>query len=488
MKDFSRLYNLGIEDASILELQTAMEQGRFSSKELVVYYLSRIAKYDQDGPCIHSIIEINPDAIFIAEALDLERRRKGGRGYLHGIPVLIKDNIETGDKMRISAGALALAQNRSTTEAFLIRQLRQAGAVILGKTNMTEWANGMSSSMWAGYSARGGQVAHPYGDFFVGGSSTGSAAAVAMSFAGAAVGTETSASILSPAVQMAVVGIKPTVGLISRSGIIPFSYSQDTAGPLARTVADAAVLLGALAGRDEQDPATWRNDCEIQDYTAFLETKGLQGKRIGVFSDIPEDLKKSGEYHEERFRKAVSDLTDAGATVVDKISIPSFYGPWQWEKTGYEFSHGTENYLQSLPAHMPVHSLSELVEWNEQHGQDALKYGQDILESRQNDRNPLRHKDYIEGLISDGMQAQRNGMDYALDSCGLDAIMFPAYLGADLCARAGYPSIAVPAGYGADGRPFGITFAGKAFSEPVLIQIAYAYEQATKHRQKPDFR
>ncbi|MRN52440.1 amidase family protein [Paenibacillus monticola] len=485
-KDLFKL-NIDVEDASILELQDAMENGKITSRELFFFYLSRIAIYDQDGPYINSIMEMNPDAIFIAEALDLERQRKGSRGPLHGIPILVKDNIETGDKMRTSAGALALAQHVSTEDAFLIRRLRESGAIILGKTNMTEWANGVSSTMWAGYSSKGGQVAHPYGDFFVGGSSTGSAAAVAMSFAAAAIGTETSASILSPAIQMSIVGIKPTVGLISRSGLIPFSYSQDTAGPVARTVSDAAVLLSALVGRDEQDPATWRNESNIQDYTAFLDKEGLHGVRIGVFCEVPNYVRESGEYDEALFNQAVSALSKAGAEVVENIDIPSFHGPWKWNKMNLEFKHGVENYLQRLPAQLPIHSLSELIDWNVEHADKALKYGQDLLEFREGLTDPLKNKDYIMESIMDLYLAQNEGIDYAINRNQLDAIMFPAYIGADICARAGYPSIAIPAGYRANGRPFGITFAGKAFTEPTLIRIAYSFEQITKFRKKPVF-
>lgn len=477
-----------VEEASIRELQDALEQGLTTSRDLVFAYLSRIAKYDQDGPRINSILEINPDAIFIAEALDIERRRKGSRGLLHGIPILVKDNIETGDKMRTSAGALALANHVSIKDAFLIRRLRESGAIILGKTNMTEWANGMSSEMWAGYSAKGGQVAHPYGDFFVGGSSTGSAASVAMSFATAAVGTETSASILSPAIQMSIVGIKPTVGLISRSGIIPFSYSQDTAGPMARTVSDAAALLSAMVGRDEEDPATWRIDnshCP-EDYTVYLDKKGLKGARIGVFRHIPEHELESGEYDEGLLDQAISVLILAGAEVVQDVEIPSFHGPWQWNKMNCEFKHGIDHYLQRLPSHMPVHSLSELIAWNEAHAEQALKYGQDRLIYRETLTNPLRNKDYILESIMDLYLAQTKGMDEAINRHHLDAILFPAYLGADLCAKAGYPSIAVPAGYRPNGRPFGVTFAGKAFTEPALIRIAYSFEQATQLRRKPE--
>ncbi|AIQ11798.1 amidase family protein [Paenibacillus durus] len=487
MEDLFKIQNFDVEEASIFDLQDAMAHGKTTSRELVFCYLSRIAKYDQDGPQINSIMEINPDAIFIAEALDLERQRKGSRGPLHGIPILVKDNIETGDKMHTSAGALALAQHVSTEDAFLIRRLREAGAVILGKTNMTEWANGVSSTMWAGYSSKGGQVTHPYGEFFTGGSSTGSAAAVAANLAAAAIGTETSASILSPAVQMSIVGIKPTVGLISRSGIIPFSYSQDTAGPMARTVSDAAILLSALVGRDEQDPATGRNEsCHTkQDYTAFLDREGLYGARIGVFCEVPEHVRESGEYDEALFNQAVSDLIKAGAEVVEQIDIPSFHGPWQWNKMNLEFKHGIENYLQHLPAHMPIHSLSELIEWNKEHAEKALKYGQDLLEFRERLTDPLKNKDYILESIMDLHLAQNEGIDYAIKRYQLDAIMFPAYIGADICAKAGYPSIAIPAGYRENGRPFGITFAGTAFSEPALIRIAYSFEQRTKHRKKP---
>lgn len=489
MNDPFQITSINMEEASIFDLQHAMEIGKITSRELVFNYLSRIAKYDQDGPHINSILEINPDAIFIAEALDTERVRKGSRGPLHGIPILVKDNIETGDKMHTSAGALALAQHVSKEDAFLIRLLREAGAIVLGKTNMTELANGVSSSMWAGYSSKGSQVAHPYGDYFVGGSSTGSAAAVAMNFAAAAIGTETSASILSPAVQMSIVGIKPTVGLISRSGMIPFSYSQDTAGPMARTVTDAVVLLDALVGRDEHDPATWRGPKgpAEQNYAAFLDKEGLRGARIGVFCEVPDHVRDSGEYDEALFNQAVSDLIQAGAEVVEQIDIPSFHGPWPWNKINQEFKHGVENYLQSLPSHMPIHSLSELIKWNKEHADTSLKYGQDALEYRESLNNPLKDQGYILDSIMDLHLAQNQGIDYAIDRDHLDAILFPSYIGADICAKAGYPSIAIPAGYREDGRPFGITFAGRAFSEATLIRIAYSFEQRTQHRKKPAF-
>lgn len=287
MGNLSELNPVNVEENTIFEIQAAMEKGELCSRDLVLYYLYRISQYDQNGPKINSVLEINPDAIFIAEALDAERKSVGPRGVLHGIPVLLKDNIETNDRMHTTAGALALETHISSKDSFLVTKLREAGAIILGKTNMTEWANGMSSEMWAGYSARGGQVLNPYGDFFPGGSSTGSAAAVAANFTMVSVGTETSGSILSPSIQNSIVGIKPTVGLISRAGIIPFSLSQDTAGPMARTVTDAAILLGILSGRDEDDPATWRNPQSSVDYTTCLDLNGLKNANIGIFRKAP---------------------------------------------------------------------------------------------------------------------------------------------------------------------------------------------------------
>lgn len=480
------LKNLNGEEATIQELQDAMNRGVITSRELVMYYMYRIATFDQDGQKLNSIAEINPDAIFIAEALDRERKSQGMRSNLHGIPVLLKDSIETQDKMRTTAGALALENYVSQRDAIVVQKLRKAGAVILGKTNMTEWANGVSSTMWAGYSSRGGQVLHPYGDFFVGGSSSGSAVAVASNFTSCAVGTETSGSILSPSVQNSIVGIKPTVGLISRTGIIPYSYSQDTAGPMARNVADSAILLSVLSGKDDTDPATWRNEHDNIDYTAYLDLNGLQGARIGVFRNAsPEHFRDTEEYDDTLYNNVVGELINGGAHVIEEIEIPAFHRKWEWNKLNNEFKHGIDQFLQGVPSHIPVHSLRELVDWNEQHPEKALKYGQDMLKYREQLNNPLKSSKYILEAITDLHFSQEQGIDYAIEKYGLDVILFPAYVGADICARAGYPSIAVPAGYRDNGRPFGITFAGTAFSEPALIRIAFAYEQRTKHRKKP---
>lgn len=490
MEHIFGLKKLNCEEATILELQDAMDKGEITSRELIMYYMYRIATFDQSGPMINSIMEMNPDAVFIAEALDQERKLVGARSPLHGVPVLLKGNIETNDKMHTNAGALVLENHVSPRDAFLVQKLREAGAIILGKTNMTEWANGMSSSiMWAGYSSIGGQTKNPYGDYFPGGSSTGSGASVAANFATIAVGTETSASILSPSVQNAIVGIKPTVGLISRSGLIPWSYSQDTAGPMARTVTDAAILLGALTGRDESDPATWKNEHSNMDYTAFLDKDGLSNATIGIFRNVPpEKYRDIGEYDEKLFNDAVAKLKDSGANIIEDIEIPSFHKEWEYNKMNFEFKHSIEHYLQRLPAHLPIHTLNELIEWNEQNSEKALKYGQDSLKYRSQLDNPLKSQKYILESITDLYYSQNMGIDHALQKYGLDTILFPSYVGADICAKAGYPSIAVPAGFQDNGRAFGITFAGTAFSEPTLIRIAFAFEQKTKHRKMPNFK
>ena len=478
------------EELSIKEIQEAMDSGEITSKQLVMYYLYRIAKYDQDGPIINSMLEINPEAIFIAEALDNERKIKGARGPLHGIPVVLKDNIETNDSTHTSAGTIFLENYLANQDAFLVEKLREAGAVILGKANMTELANGMSSEMWAGYSSRGGQTLNPYGDptLFVGGSSSGSAVAVAANFSVLSVGTETDASILSPAIQNSVVGIKPTVGLISRNGIIPFTYSQDTAGPFARTVEDAAILLGALTGIDKNDVATYKSEGRLQqDYTIYLNSNGLNGARIGIFNNAPKQYYESGEYDEHLFKNAIQVFIEQGANCVEDIEIPSFHRKWDWGVSLYELKHSLDNYLAKLPSHMPVHSIAELIQFNKNIGEKALKYGQDKLENRVEFPNTLRNPEYLNAKIEDLYFSQEQGIDYALKKYDLDAIVFPSYIGSTISAKAGYPSIAVPAGYMESGRPFGITFAGTAFSEGVLIKLAFAFEQATKLRTAPKF-
>ncbi len=477
------------EELTINEIQSAMESGFVTSKELVMYYLYRIAKYDQDGPRINSVLEINPDAIFIAEALDHERKTKGVRGPLHGIPVLLKDNIETSDSMHTSAGTIALEDYRAEKDAFLVEKLRESGAVILGKTNMTELANAMSTTMWAGYSSRGGQVLNPYGDtdLFVGGSSSGSAVAVAANFTVLSVGTETDASILSPAIQNSVVGIKPTVGLISRSGIIPFTYSQDTPGQLARNVTDAALLLVVLAGLDKEDAATYKSEGRIeQDYSIFLDSEGLKGARVGIFKNASNDFLASDEYDEALFQKAIQVIKNQGA-IIEEIEIPSFHRDWKWGVNLYELKHSLDNFLSQLPTNLPIHSIKDLIQYNQINKGKALKYGQDKLEQRVSFPNTLRSPDYLLNKLEDLYYSQDQGIDLALKKYNLDSILFPSYIGSTISAKAGYPSIAIPAGYKQNGRPFGITFAGTAYSEGKLIKLAYAFEQATNHRKSPNF-
>ena len=482
-----RFNNFFREELTINEIQVAKENEEITSKELVMYYLYRIAKYDQDGPKINSILEINPDAIFIAEALDYERKTTGVRGPLHGIPVVLKDSIETNDSMHTSAGTLALENHISSHDAFIVEKLRNSGAVLLGKANMTELANGMSNSMWAGYSSRGGQVLNPYGDanLFVGGSSSGSAVAVAANFTVLAVGTETDASILSPAVTNAVVGIKPTVGLISRTGIIPFTYSQDTAGPMARTVTDASILLGALVGVDNLDAATHKNIGRLQrDYSTFLDSMGLRGAKIGVFKGASKAFYGSEEYDAGLFEDAIQTLNQEGALVTEDIEIPSFHREWKRVVLVSELKHSLENYLSKLPSHLPVHSIIDLIQFNKSNADRALKYGQNKLEEIVGLPNTLRNPEYLNAKLDD-LYFSQSGIDFALKKYDLDAILFPSYIGSTIFAKAGYPSIALPAGYKESGRPFGITFAGTAFSEGILIKLSYAFEQATKHRKRP---
>ncbi|MDE5415118.1 amidase family protein [Alkalihalobacterium chitinilyticum] len=479
------------DELTIHEIQRSMENAVITSKELVMYYLHQIAKYDQAGPRLNSILEINPDALFIAESLDYERKATGARGPLHGIPIFLKDNIETDDFLHTSAGTMALSSHLAKEDAFLVQRLRDAGAVILGKSNMTELSNGMATEMWAGYSSRGGQVVNPYGpEWFVGGSSSGSAVAVAANFTVGSIGTETDASILSPAIQNSVVGIKPTVGLISRRGIIPFTYSQDTAGPIARTVTDAALLLEVLAGVDQLDPATHKYSyISPQNYSSYLDRNGLKGARIGIFTDASKEFYKSDEYDDHLFQQVIRTLKGEGATIVGDVDIPSFHREWSWEVTLYELKHSLDNYLSKLSPQLPVHSVSELIEYNKSNAEEGtLKYGQDKLEQRAKISDTLRNPNYINARLEDLYFSQEQGIDYALKQNHLDVILFPSYVGSTLCAKAGYPSIAVPAGYKKDGRPFGITFAGAAFSEATLIKLAYAFEQATTFRKPPKLR
>jgi amidase len=474
-----------LEEASINTIQASMSSGDITSKELIWMYLNRIATYDKQGISINSILEINPDALQIAEALDAERVKSGPRGPLHGIPVILKDNIDTADKMHTSAGSLALANSFAPEDSFIATLLRKAGAVILGKANMTEWANFMTLDMPTGYSSRGGQVLNPYGpgEFIVGGSSSGSGAAVSSNFTALAIGTETSGSILSPASQNSIVGIKPTVGLISRSGVIPIAHSQDTAGPMARTVTDAALLLGVLIGTDEKDPVTMANpDPSLTDYTSFLDPNGLKGVRIGIPRDFYSGL---SEEKLALMNNAIENLKREGAVIIDPVVIHSASTKWDYNVLKYEFKSDLNAYLHRLHPNVPVHSLKEVIEFNNKNKEATLKYDQKLLIESEETSGTLTESAYITSRESDLYLSQTAGIDSVMNEHKLDALLFANNYGAGIPAKAGYPSITVPGGYTPAGEPVGVTFSGIAYSEPILIKLAYAYEQATKHRVAP---
>ena len=474
-----------LPNATIEELQVAMENGKVTSKELVLMYLHRISKYDKNGPKLNSILEVNPDAVFIAEALDLERKKTGARGPLHGIPILLKDNIDTGDMMHTSAGSLALEHHVAAEDSAVASQLRKAGAVILGKTNMTEWANFMTEKMPNGYSSRGGQVLNPYGpgQFDVGGSSSGSGAAVAAGLAAAAIGTETSGSILSPASSNSIVGIKPTVGLISRRGIIPISFSQDTAGPMARSVTDAAILLGALTETDDQDAATLTNPEPSISYTSFLLKEGLNGMRIGVARD-PYFTYFSDE-EALLMEEAIATLRENGAEVLGSIEIPFAKEEWDYHTLFYEFKPSLNAYLHKTGASVPIKSLKDLIAFNEKDSSKMLKHKQTVLEESEKHSGTLTEEEYISSREKDLYRSREGGLDAVMREHNLDAILTPNNFAAGIPAKAGYPSITVPAGYTKQGKPVGVTFTARAFEESTLIQIAYGYEQTTKLRRAP---
>lgn len=473
-------------EAGIRTLQKALAGGFTTSRELTLAYLERIAAHDKRGAGLNAISELNPDALHIADALDRERLIRGPRSPLHGIPVLIKDNIATADQMHTSAGSLALADSYAGRDAFVVQQLRSAGAIILGKTNMTEWANFISTAMPNGYSSRGGQVRNPYGPgrFDTGGSSSGSGAAIAAGFAAAAVGTETSGSILNPSANHSLVGIKPTLGLVSRTGIIPIATSQDTAGPMALCVEDAAILLGALTGVDSEDPATGASaGRSYTDYTPFLDKSGLRGARIGVVRTFADDVMTDDQ--RPLFEAVLRILQEQGAILVENIRIPSEQETWDSSVFYYEFKSGVNAYLSRLPASFSIRTLGDIIEWNKENADAALRYGQDILEKADQTGGSLTEAEYLDSRLRDLRQSRTEGLDAAFDQHQLDCLLFPHDFGADIAAKAGYPSISLPAGYEPSGNPFGIMFTGRAYSEPLLIRIGYSFEQASLLRVPP---
>ena len=467
-------------EVSIQQLQQQLKRGAITSEALVQHYLERIEQFDAGK--LNSVRQTNPAALEIARGLDAERKNGATRGALHGVPVLVKDNINTADSLETTAGSLTLQGSKTLEDAFLIIRLREAGAVILGKTNMTEWANFTTTGMPNGYSSLGGQVRNPYGDFDTGGSSSGSGVSIATDLAVVAVGTETSGSILSPSVSNSLVGIKPTVGLISRTGIIPIAASQDTAGPMARCVADAAVLLSAMAGRDPLDSATKGSRVEA-DYTKFLEKDGLRSARIGVprahyWDAVTPDQRPILE-------AALIALQDCGATLIENadISTAKAVSDAGYAVLVYEFKRDLNNYLRHLKPPYP-RTLLEVIRANEQNFATHLRYGQTLLLAAQA-ASGTRGAYYQHSRAEDLRLAKLEGIDATMQQHNLDALFMPMYWGAQIGAKAGYPTITVPAGYDVGGQPVGISLLGSAYSEGKLIQYGYAYEQATKTRKSP---
>ena len=489
-----------LDELTINDLQQGLGTGKYSSRSLVRRYLERIEEIDRNGPRLNSVIEINPDAEEIAERLDRERKENRAQGPLHGIPVLIKDNIDTADRMLTTAGSLALVNSRPGDDAYVVKRLREAGAVIIGKTNLSEWANFRSTKSSSGWSARGGQTKNPYVmDRNPCGSSSGSGAAAAANLCAAALGTETDGSIVCPSSANGLVGIKPTLGVVSRSGIIPIAHSQDTAGPMARTVADAAILLTAIAGTDSSDPITKTGKIE-KDYTRFLDPNGLRGARIGI-------ARKSfgfNDHVEKVMTGLIAEIKRLGAVIVDPTDIPTAgkFDDSEFEVLLYEFKADLNTYLKGR-SDSAVRTLKELIEFNEKNREREMPYfGQEIF-TRAQAKGPLTDRKYRQALRQNHLLTRTQGIDAVIRRHRLDALIAPTggpawptdlingdhFTGgySSASAVAGYPHITVPAGY-VFGLPFGISFFGAAFSEPKLIRYAYAFEQATKVRRTPQFR
>jgi amidase len=491
-----------MDELTIHDLQARMESGEFTARSITEMYLQRIEEIDRSGPSLNSVIELNPDAISIADSLDAERKEKGPRGLLHGIPVLIKDIIDTADKMMTTAGSLALLGSIPSQDSFVAQRLREAGAVILGKTNLSEWSNFRSTRSSSGWSSRGGQTLNPYAlDRNPCGSSSGSAVAVAANLCAVSIACETDGSIICPSQANSVVGLKPTLGLISRSGIIPIAHSQDTAGPMARNVTDLAILLGALVGVDPRDPATQGSEGKFYtDYTQFLASEGLKGARIGVarnffgFNDQVDAIMET----------CIHELKNLGAEIVDPANIEKMDELQQAEiqVLYYEFKTDLNTYLEGLGPDAPVKSLEEIIEFNQKNRDQVMPYfGQERMLQAQ-EKGPLTEAEYKKALEDARRFSRDEGIDATLQKHKLDAIVAPsggpAWLIDWVCgdnhgggssspaAVSGYPSITVPAGY-IHGLPVGISFMASAYQEPTLLKLAYPFEQGTQIRQTPQY-
>lgn len=492
-----------LDELSIADLRAGLESGKYTARSLTDLYLGRIAAIDKAGPFLNSVIEINPDAQAIADERDEERKAGRIRGPLHGLPVMIKDNIATSDRMQTTAGSIALLGSVPPGDAFLVKRLREEGAVLLGKTNLSEWANFRSTRSTSGWSSRGGQTKNPYAlNRNPCGSSSGSGVAAAASLCAATVGTETDGSIVCPATTNGVVGIKPTLGLVSRSGIVPIAHSQDTAGPMARTVADAATLLSALAGPDPEDAATLDNRAPGRpDFTQYLDPDGLRGARIGV-------VRKLFDFHDrvEKVMEArLKDLRKLGAVLVDPADFETQerVSGSEWEVLLYEFKAGLNTYLARLGPETQVRTLKDIIDFNERFRDKTMPYfGQEIFIQAEA-KGPLTEKAYLDALAKSHRVTRTEGIDALMDKHKLDALVAPTggpawmtdlingdhYTGGGCStfpAVSGYPHVTVPAGF-VFGLPVNLSFFGRAWSEPVLIKLAYAFEQAVGARRPPAF-
>jgi amidase len=491
-----------LDEITISGLQEGMKSGKFTARSLVERYSARIEEIDKHGPAINSVLELNPDALSIAGSLDQERKVKGPRGPLHGIPVLVKDNIDTADKMMTTAGSLALVGSKPPQDSFVAERLRSAGAVILGKTNLSEWANIRSRHSTSGWSGRGGLTRNPYAlDRNPCGSSSGTGAGISANLCAVGIGTETDGSIVCPSSSNGLAGIKPTVGLVSRSGIIPISHSQDGAGPMCRTTRDAAILLGALTGVDPNDAATAASAGKsFTDYTQFCDSNGLKGARIGVarkyfgFNDAVDAL----------MEHALDAMKKQGATLVDPADIETLgkFDESELLVFMYELKADLNAYLARLGPGAPVHTLRDIIDFNDRNREKEMPhFGQDLF-LKADAKGPLTEKAYIDALEKNHQLARTEGIDATMDKYNLDAIVGPtggpAWLtdlvngdhfaggSSNAAAVAGYPNINVTAGF-ISGLPVGISFFGRAWSEPTLIRLAFAFEQTIRARQAPRF-
>lgn len=502
-RDGHQVPEFELEEATIAGLQRDMVSGKRTARSITSAYLERIEAMDRKGPALRSVIETNPDALAIADDLDRERKQKGPRGPMHGIPVLVKDNIDTADRMTTTAGSYALEGSIPLRDSHVAQRLREAGAIILGKTNMSEWANFRSTHSSSGWSGRGGQARNPYVlDRNPCGSSSGSGAATSASFASVAIGTETDGSVVCPSSANGLVGIKPTLGLISRAGIIPIAHSQDTAGPMARTVTDAAILLTVLAGMDSRDSATALSAGHSRpDYTTFLKADGLKGARIGVVRATYFGFNDSVD---AMMLAAIDEMKRQGATIVDPTDIPTTgkYDDTELEVLLYEFKADLNAYLKSLGPKAPVKTMADIIAFNERDKDREMPFFAQELMVRSQAKGPLTEKKYRDALAKNHRLSRAEGIDAVMIKHKLDALIAPTggpawvtdvingdhFTGgySTASAVAGYPHITVPVGM-AFGLPVGMSIFGRAWSEPKLIRIAYSFEQATNHRRAPQF-